>query len=72
MPDQNKWPDHVRLYYAEWLREAGLRPESDKAFDRFVSLMEERMGDFLMDQCADHSRLGLVPEDLEITGVRHA
>ena len=58
-----QWAEHVRLFYAEWLETAGLRAENRKAFDRFVSLMEERMGDFLMDQCADYSRFGLTRKE---------
>ena len=57
------WAEHVRRYYAEWLEYAGLHAENRRAFDRFVSLMEERMGDFLMDQCADYSRFGLTREE---------
>ena len=57
------WAPHVREFYAEWLECAGLRPTSRRAFDRFVGLMEEQMGDFLMDQCADHSGIGLVPKE---------
>ena len=55
-----KWAPHVREFYAEWLETAGLRADSRRSFDRFVSLMEERMGDYLMDQCADFSGMGLV------------
>lgn len=58
-----EWPPHVRQFYAEWLECAGLRPTSRRAFDKFVALMEEQMGDFLMDQCADHSGIGLVPKE---------
>jgi hypothetical protein len=57
------WPPHVREFYAEWLKTAGLKPDSRRSFDRFVSLMEERMGDFLMDQCADFSGMGLVKQE---------
>jgi hypothetical protein len=63
------WAPHVRQYYAEWLEFAGLRATSRRAFDRFVALMEERMENFLIDQCADHSGLGLVPkEDSDANG----
>jgi len=55
----------VREFYAEWLRFAGLRADSRRSFDRFVALMEERMGYFLMDQCADFSGMGLTREEDE-------
>jgi len=59
-----QWAPHVREFYAEWLATAGLRPDSRRSFDRFVSLMEERMSDFLMDQCADFSGMGLIREEV--------
>ena len=59
-----KWAPHVREFYAEWLRFTGLRPDSRRSFDRFVALMEERMGDYLMDQCADFSGMGLIREEV--------
>lgn len=57
------WAPHVRKFYAEWLEFTGLRADSRRSFDRFVALMEERMGDFLMDQCADFSSMGLVRKE---------
>jgi hypothetical protein len=59
MTDPVTWGPHVREFYEDWLKTAGLLAVNAKAFNRFVSLMEERMGDFLMDQCADFSSLGL-------------
>jgi hypothetical protein len=58
------WAPHVREFYAGWLRFTGLRADSRRSFDRFVALMEERMGDFLMDQCADFSGMGLIREEV--------
>ena len=58
------WAPHVREFYAEWLRFTNLKPDSRRSFDRFVALMEERMGDFLMDQCADFSGMGLIREEV--------
>ena len=60
-----QWAPHVRAFYAEWLETAGLRPDSRRSFDRFVSLMEERTGDYLMDQCADFSGMGLVRKEAD-------
>jgi len=57
------WAPHVRQFYAEWLEFTGLRPANRRAFDNFVALMEEQMGDFLMDQCADHTGIGLIREE---------
>lgn len=57
------WDPHVAEFYAGWLKTACLQAVNIQAFDRFVSLMEERMGDFLMDQCADHSGIGLIRQD---------
>jgi hypothetical protein len=60
-----EWAPHVREFYAEWLQTAGLKPDSRRSFDRFVSLMEERMGDYLMDQCRDFSGMGLVRQEAD-------
>lgn len=60
-----EWPPHVRQFYSKWLAFAGLRANSRRDFDRFVALMEERMENFLIDQCADHSGLGLTREENE-------
>jgi hypothetical protein len=62
---KREWPEHVRMFYAEWLKETGYRAENARAFDRFVELMEQQIGDFLMDQCADHSGIGIIPEEDE-------
>ena len=52
-----EWPDHVRKFYAEWLRETGLQANNARRFDRFVSRMEEMFGDYLMDSTLDHADL---------------
>lgn len=49
-----EWPEHVRKFYSEWLRETGLQANNARAFDRFVSRMEEMFGDYLMDPTLDH------------------
>lgn len=57
------WSPHLRDYYAEALRFYGFRADSRRSFDRFVSLMEERMEEFLTDSQLDHSGLGLLREE---------
>ena len=58
-----EWRQYLRTYYAETLRFYGFRADSRRSFDRFVSLMEERMEEFLTDSRLDHSGLGLVREE---------
>ena len=57
------WQPYLRAYYAETLRFYGFHADSERAFDRFVALMEERMEEFLTDSRLDHSGLGLVREE---------
>lgn len=57
-----EWPEHVRKFYSEWIDEAGYRANNRRAFDRFVGLMEEMIGDYLTDQTLDHSQY-LTPKD---------
>lgn len=52
-----EWPEHVRRFYVEWLRETGLQANNAQAFDRFVSRMEEMFGDYLADPTLDHADL---------------
>lgn len=57
------WAPSMRAYYDEVLRFYGFRPESRRAFDRFVSLMEERVEAFMTDSQLDHSSIGLLPKE---------
>lgn len=58
-----EWPEHVRKFYAEWLDEAGYRPNNRRDFDRFVRHMEEMIGNYLTDQTLDFSSYLTPKED---------